>query len=533
MDITLSPRVALRSSQTQRWLRRIFLLMFKLPLCDSLPREFCGLFEFFVEVLARGENAMKIVRPRGAASLLTIGLMCGTPASADDYNNPLAARLPEPSLMPLAVETGSDPILAIADAIADETAFHEVLAEALKASPVLAEGRADGAAALAGKRGADSTQFPRLDLAISGNTAFAREYSNDPDNVIERSRGSGRIDATATLEQVLMDFGASRRRIDAAVERIGAAEAEYDRKAEGVALRAISAWYNLFAYGHLSELAANFINQNEELRRSVDLRIDRGVAAPVERARVDSALASAKLRLAQYQRELSNARSRFTELFSLDAPARIARAPSPELLKLSDDALAERAAITSPVRVAEANARAARQDARAANADTLPSLTAGVDAGRFGLLEKGRTDYDVRGRLTVRYRIGGPGQARADEARATAEAAEARAISVRLEAEREARIAWSDVAALDDSMVAYREDYLASRVTRDAVFERFRVARGTLFDAIDAQERLFISAAGYIRAMAERDAATYIALARAGELLRVLGVEPADQRIFR
>ena len=119
------------------------------------------------------------------------------------------------------------------------------------------------------------------------------------------------------------------------------------------------------------------------------------------------------------------------------------------------------------------------------------------------------------------------------EARAKAEAADARALSVKLEAEREARIAWSDVGQLDDTLIAYREDYLANRVTRDAVVERFRVARGTLFDALDADDRLFMAAANYIRAMSERDAATYVALARSGDLLQVLGLSPADQRIFR
>ena len=468
-----------------------------------------------------------------AAALLAAALAQAAPVHAQDYLEPAAARLPEPNPAPLSAETASDPILTIAAAQADEAAFHQLIAEALKANPSLSEGRADGAAALAAKRAADSAQLPRVDLALSGNRAIAREFSNDPDNVIERARGSGRIDATATLEQIIVDFGASRRRIDAAIERIGATEAEYDRKSEAVALRAISAWYDLFAFGHLTELAENFIAQNEELRASVETRIAQGVAAPVERARVDGAVASARLRLAQYRREYDNARARFRELFALEAPSRIARAPAPELERLSDDALTVRAAGSTPVRVAEASARAARADADAARADTQPNITAGVDAGRFGLYEPGRRDYDIRGRVTFRYRLFGPGDARADEARARAEAADARASNVRLEAEREARIAWADVGSLDDMLSAYRDDYLASRVTRDAVVERFRVARGTLFDALDAEDRLFLAAANYIRAMSEHDAATFVALARSGDLLRFLKIAPADRGTFR
>jgi outer membrane protein, adhesin transport system len=226
------------------------------------------------------------------------------------YLDPAAARLPDPDRSPLSVQPDSDPILAIADAVADEAAFHSVISEALKVSPTLAEGLADGSAALAAKRGAQSAMLPRIDLGLSANRAIAREFSNDPDNVIEQARGSGRFDATGSIEQILFDFGATERRIDAAIERVGAAEAELDRKSETIALRAIGAWYDLFAYGHLTELAEHFITRNEKLRGDVEFRITQGVAAPVERARIDSANASAKLRLAQYQREYQNARSR-------------------------------------------------------------------------------------------------------------------------------------------------------------------------------------------------------------------------------
>lgn len=473
------------------------------------------------------------LRAVAATALSAIALGFPVGACAQDYLDPVAARLPDPNPAPLSDGAAPDTILAIATAQADEAAFHQVIAEALKANPSLTEGRAEGAAALAAKRAADSAQLPRVDLALSANRAIAREFSNDPDNVIERARGSGRVDATASVEQIIVDFGASRKRIDAAIERIGATEAEYDRKSEAVALRAVSAWYDLFAFGHLTELAENFIGQNEKLRAAVDSRIAQGVAAPVERAQIDGAVASARLRLAQYAREYANARARFRELFAIDAPGRIARAPAPELERLSDDALTARAAGSAPVRVAEASARAARADADAARADTQPNITAGVDAGRFGLYEPGRRDYDVRGRVTFRYRLFGPGDARADEARARANAADARALSVRLEAEREARIAWADVASLDDILAAYRDDYLASRVTRDAVVERFRAVRGSLFDTLDAEDRLFAAAANYIRTISERDAAVFVALARSGDLLRFLKITPADRELFR
>lgn len=469
----------------------------------------------------------------GAISISGLAMAVAASASAPTYVEPDPARLPEPNPTPLVEPSTPDPVIAIAGALVDETEFRSFISEALKLSPTMNEGRADGAAALAGKNSAEWAFYPRIDLQLSGNRAFAREFSNDPDSIIERARGDGRIDANAQLEQLIFDFGAAGNRLEAAAERVTAAEAEYDRKGEGVALRAIGAWYDVFAYGHLNALAEDFMIQNERLRAAVQKRIANGVAAPVELARVDSAIASAKSQHAQLKREFNRAQARFAELFSQPAPARLARAPAPQLGKMSDEALSARAAASSPVRVAEASARAAHADADAARADTRPLVTAGIDAGRYGLLEKDRTDYDVRGRVTVRWRLLGQGDARADEARARAEAADARAASVKLEAEREARIAWGDVGALNETLDAYRDDYIASRITRDAVVERFRLTRGTLFEALDAEEKLFIAAARYIRQMSERDAAIYVALARTGDLLRTLEVEPADQRIFK
>ncbi len=442
------------------------------------------------------------------------------------------AQLPAVNPAPLTSNMADDPIVKIARTKADEAAFHAVIAEAIKANPTVTEGVANRDASVASYRGAESALYPRIDFALSANRALAREYSNDPDNVIERARGSGRFDATATLEQSVFDFGANRRRIDAALARIEGSDAELVQRQEAIALRAISAWYDLFAYGHMVELSKSYIAQETRLRSAVNDRIAQGVAAPVERARLDSTLAAGRLRLAQFERELGNARARFKELFGLPAPDYVARAPAPLLGEVSDETLANMAANSPAVRAAEAAARGLRYDAKAARADTLPSVTAGVDAGRYGLLEKDRRDYDVRARLTLRYRLFGPGDARADEARSRAEASQARALGVRQEAEREVRIAWSDVRSLERTIGAYQDDYQASRITRDAVFERFRLARGSLYDTLDAEDRLFNAAASYIRALAELDTATFVALARANDLSNFLKIPPAVESKF-
>lgn len=139
----------------------------------------------------------------------------------------------------------------------------------------------------------------------------------------------------------------------------------------------------------------------------------------------------------------------------------------------------------------------------------------------------------MRAKIAISQRFLGPGRARKDQAVARADAAAARAIAVEAEAVREANIAWSDVEVMRTMMQSYESNYLAARMTRDAVVERFRVSRGTLFDVLDAEDRFFDAAASYIRALSEYDSARYVLLARSGRLLEVLEIPSAAGRTIR
>ena len=100
------------------------------------------------------------------------------------------------------------------------------------------------------------------------------------------------------------------------------------------------------------------------------------------------------------------------------------------------------------------------------------------------------------------------------------------AARVRSEAEREAAIAWSDVVALEQQLAALENSYIASRQSRDVLAERFRVARGTLFDLLESESGYFNVAATYIRSITELDAARYVLLSRTGRLLSTLDIDP-------
>lgn len=434
--------------------------------------------------------------------------------------------LPAPDSDPLRVDMARDPILLLARRQASPGAFRITLARAVERHPGTAESLALQEEAEAVLSEARERQRPSVDLSLTSYRVIAREFSDDPENIIERSRPDRRTDAIAAVNYTLFDFGAGNNRTAAAGTRLRAAAAELENGADRVALEAVAAWYDVFAFRALVAVAAGAIRDQEGLRRDVEMRIAQGASAEGDLALVDNYVASAGTRLAGFRRQLANAESRYTQLIGSPPPADLARAPVPEALQ-AGRAEAELAARQTPaVRAANLAANAARQEARAVRADNLPQIGIGVDAGRYGVFENDR-DFDIRGRVTVRQRFFGGADARGRQAAARASAADARAFRASDEAARNAAIAWSDVLALEQQLAALQAGYIATRQTRDVVVARFGASRGTLFDVASAESSYFQTAGEYIRTLSELDAARYVLLSRTGALLPWLGINTA------
>jgi adhesin transport system outer membrane protein len=460
-----------------------------------------------------------------AAAALQSGTPLGTPVGSPQPVPvaPELEALPTPESDPLRIDFSDDPVLALRHESASDEAFEALIRQAVARHPRVDEAVAGIAEAEAAKDEARSGLFPVVDLAFNSQRVFAREFDNDPDNIIERSRSPVRSDLTLSAQQLVWDFGATSNRIAAAGARLRAASFQAEASADRVALTAIAAWYDVFAFRALVGLGEAFTDSQQELRSAVQLRIHQGVSAPGDLPRVESYIASAEADLAGFRRQLANAEARFEEMFGVPPPPGLSRAPTMDVASMTKAAAEFLARSTADVETAEAIARATRREARAERASTFPSIAVGVDAGKYGLSSP---DYDIRGRATLRYRLLGPGDARADQADARATAAEASATRVRSESEREAAIAWSDVKALEEQLAALEKSYIASRQSRDVLAERFRVARGTLFDLLESESGYFNVAATYIRAITELDAARYVLLSRTGRLLSTLDIDP-------
>lgn len=469
------------------------------------------------------------------------------PAPALPPPPPVTPPLPLASGEPMQIDRSTDPVLAIARNAGSVESFRTLVQAAIERSPSVEETRARGDEARAARSEARARLYPSVDAQISTYKTFSREFSNDPQNIIERSRAESRTDAQVTVTQTVLDFGAASIRIRSAGARLRAAAAELDYTVDQSALSAIAAWYDVFAFRALVSLGESFAANQRDLRAAVVERVELGVSAEGDVARVESYIASADTRLARSRRSLAQAEARFTEAFGRPPPPRLERAPILQSTVISKDMATYLSKKTPGVIATELQAEAARQDARAAHAENLPNITASVDAGRYGLLEtyrvdpdgngplaarqRNNTDYDVRGRLTLRKRFFGGIDSRVDQAEARAGSAAARADRFREEAMRDASIAWTDVQTLEQQLAALDESYIASRRSRDVLVERFRVQRGTLFDVLAAEDSYFDSASAYIQAVTELDAARYVLLSRTGRLLDALSIAPAEESL--
>jgi adhesin transport system outer membrane protein len=448
-----------------------------------------------------------------------------SPSPAPAPAPPAGPLLPTHTGDPMAIDMAGDPLLHLAEETSSLDMFRRIVAETIARAPASAEAEATRDEADAAIGEAKSERAPTIDLTLSSYRVLSRNFGNNPENIIEEARPNRRTDQLIAVDQLLMDGGAASARIAAAQARLKGADLDIENAADRTALETIAAWYDVFTYHSLVDLSTAFTGSQRELRAMVGERIKRGVSAPADMARVDSYIANAETRLARFRRQAQQADARFEALTGRPPPEGLARAPFIGTA-MSRDLAAIRAAESPAVRSARSAADAARRDAKAAHADMYPTLSAGLDAGRYGIYETPR-DYDVRARLTFRQRLFGGLPQRAKQADARARSTDARAERIASDAMRDAEIAWSDVIALEEQRRAIEATYTAARRSRDAIAERFRVSSGTLFDVIGAEDNYFETAASFIQALTELDAARYVLLSRTGTLLPTLGLTGA------
>jgi len=234
-----------------------------------------------------------------------------------------------PNPTPFSNPVQTDPLIDLVDRIGPPDQFRAEIESAVQTNALMDEARAGEREAQAARVQARSAIFPTLDLSVDAHRSFARNFSNDPGNIVERSRPAGRTDATASLRQRLLDFGAASSRINAGHARVEAARSGIMGYGTDVALRTLTAWYSILAQRLMERAAIDYGVRQMRLRAAVERRIEQGFSARGDLPRIDSSIASGQTRLARYQRDRASAEAQYRALAGQDAPIDLMRAPVP------------------------------------------------------------------------------------------------------------------------------------------------------------------------------------------------------------
>ncbi|MGL4541576.1 MAG: TolC family protein, partial [Polymorphobacter sp.] len=436
-----------------------------------------------------------------------------------------------PSGNPMKIDFNRDPFLRFMRDAAAPLPFRETVGAAVEVHPAVTAAVQSQVEASAVRTEVRAGLFPKLDAQIIGSRSLTRNLSGSKTEV-ERLSPTFRNDATANVDQLVFDFGATSSRVSAASARVKAAESEVARIATETALRAVTAYYDVLTFQILIELNAASVARHQQIVADTGTRFRQGMGSGSQVAQAEAFLGDAQVQGVRFQRRLDGARGNYRELFGVDAPLHLTRPLPPqsaagsaaEVLALSRDAPA--------VSAAAAQTAAARQDWRAAKGDALPRLSAGV-SGTLYDLSGGASDYDVRGQLVLRQTLpaGGAASARIAQAKARYQRAEDVTTRIANETARDAGVAYSDIALLESATATLANAYLANRRSRDMFVEQFRVSRGSLLDLLRAEQDYFNSAANYLQGAVELDVARYVLLARTGEMLPVFGIALASREI--
>lgn len=388
------------------------------------------------------------------------------------------------------------------------------LRSAIDALPIVNEGREGVAIAGAQTTQARSRLFPVLGVDLQTADTVARSFER-PATIFESLIPRRRTDAIGSINQLLIDWGATSARIRAGRLGEDAAEANLQQARLDAAVALVGAWHEAIAARQSVALGEAHVQRLDRIAEGVKARTAAGADSAADEARALAAAAQGRARLAELKRRHAAARARLVELFGPNPsePERAALpADDPTVVDLPD------------VKAAQADADSRRQAARAAGADRMPRFDARVTGSSFDLLNAGRPDYDVRAlvTMTARFSTGGAEAARVGELNAGARRARYLAQRVALENARELAEAEAQVAALDEALPAQARAFNDAMRARDLFGARFAAARGTLFDLLTAEREQFEAGLQLAEAELRFDVARWLLLARRGTLLGII-----------
>lgn len=311
--------------------------------------------------------------------------------------------------------------------------------------------------------------------------------------------------ASATVNQLLFDFGYTRNLVRQARFLETAAGANLTRVQADLVLQVKGAFYNYIQTQRLVEVAEqNLANQREHLEQARG-RFDAGIGLPADVTRSETAVSEAIFNLAQARTNAQVARVNLATLMGIDPRIPLEAAPSHEPAPEAVDPqyFFNRALEVRP-EIAQLNATIQANQAGLEAAQNLnsPTLTAALGVNRFGAASFYQDQVNLT--LGVGFDVldGGARAGRVKEAQANVTSAEAQLQGVRERVVAEVARAWLNLETAEQRVAAATAQEANARETLRLATGRYRAGLGILLDVLDAQQALVTAETNRVNAEA-------------------------------
>jgi adhesin transport system outer membrane protein len=368
---------------------------------------------------------------------------------------------------------------------------------------------------------------------IAGSLGGGRESSR---NVTTRLTGTDvtltRREAEISATQLLYDGGAAGGQVRRFAARAEGATFTVINTIEDVALRAGQAFVDVSRLREQLAIARDNIGVHAKTLQDVTALADagRGRRADVVQAEARRALAASSAE--QLAGQLHQAEDTFRHLVgrppgALTAPGSLGR----QLPSASADAVTQALAIHPSVKSAEKELEAAQHDRESSRARRdMPRITLEAGASRNRDIDGiPGPNEDLFAMLRLRYNLfrGFGDSARLRESEARIDEALATLARVRVDVERDVRVAW-DALVADRQRLPQLDQYArASADVAEAYRLQFQLGQRSLLDVLNAENERYNAVSTYVAARAAAATNELRLLASQGRLVDALGVGAA------
>ena len=356
--------------------------------------------------------------------------------------------------------------------------------------------------------------FPQIYAGVGGESTLVERPGRDVPSDMNTN-------LYVRVTQLLFDAGALFRKIEAAEMRVEAQRFGLRVTAQSLALKALTAYYDVVRHTRRVALAEANLQRHRVLLEMIGEAVAGSVSSRSDLLRAQSREADARATLAGAHGDLERAQAVWREYFGEAAAPRQLPPLRPSIPATAAEAHERLLAGSLELARLEQLAQAAAREFEAEKANLLPQVSVQLTGRQFQLDQLRENDNEVVASVQLSYPLytGGSQTARRSQAASRAGAARSDVDTLRSELLREVSAALADVASQTQRLKALELAMQAEEATILAYLEQFTIGRRSLADLLDAQRDLFGAAFGLVDGTASVELAHYAVSAALGESL--------------